>query len=288
MDGSPPLPPGLVVVTGQDTPCPEKQPQRVCFGGACPLTPAQVNAAPSSASLGALCTGASRLLAPLSASPGLLWSGGLAIPARGSSSPWGPVFVEDSGPCQPIFLSTLSPRPPSLLLWSRGLSCPPLLPTGWPCAQPPSQLRCVSAWLSSSPPGCHPLLPVPVSRLSLAPGRGRSSSASWVWTCSREAHPSSGPCRHLSGGTSCPGAFLVTSHHTRRALSLQEFTVFPEPASLCCPVCCSAQSRPPPTPQGRSVRSSSCGQWLSPGVHGAAAAPCSAIRAGPLVFPPLL
>ena len=168
------------------------------------------------------------------------------------------------------------------------LPCPPLLPTGWPCAQPPSQLRCVSAWLSSSPPGCHPLLPVPVSRLSLAPGRGRSSSTSWVWTCSREAHPSSGPCRHLSGGTSCPGAFLVTSHHTRRALSLQEFTVFPEPASLCCPVCCSAQSRPPPTPQGRSVRSSSCGQWLSPGVHGAAAAPCSAICAGPLAFPPLL
>lgn len=151
------------VVTGRDTPCPEKQPQRVCFGGACPLTPAQVNAAPSSASLGALCTGASRLLAPLSASPGLLWSGGLAIPARGSSSPWGPVFVEDSGPCQPIFLSTLSPRPPSLLLWSWGLSCPPLLPTSWPCAQPPSQLRCVSAWLSSSPPS---------SRLPLEPRSG--------------------------------------------------------------------------------------------------------------------
>lgn len=120
-----------------------------------------------------------------------------------------------------------------------------------PCSPPAGHVLSPLLSFAVSQPGCHPLLPVPVSRLSLAPGRGCSSSASWVWTCSREAHPSSGLCRHLSGGTSCPGAFLVTSHHTRGALCRQEFTVFPEPASLRCPVCCSGAEPPSPHPPGR-------------------------------------
>lgn len=36
----------------------------------------------------------------------------------------------------------------------------------------------------------------------------------------------------------------MTSYHTRRALPRREFSL-PEPASLCCRVCCSAQSHPP-------------------------------------------
>lgn len=229
-----------------------------------PPTPAQVNSPPSSASLGAVCTGASRLLAPLSASPGLLWSGRLATPPRGSSSPWGPSLL--SGPCQIIFLSTLSLRPPSLLLWGQGLSCPPLLPTDWPCAQSPSQLRCVSAWLSSSPPSSCLLLEPHSKPWALLLGflgldlLSRSPPFIWPLQASFWGHI-------LSGNPS--GELPVTPGGHSLGRSSQ--------SSLHRPVCCSAPSLPHP-PQGRSVCSSSRGRWLSPGVHGAAEAPCSALR----------
>lgn len=257
-------------VTGRDTPRPEKQPQCVCFSGPCPPTPAQVNVPLSSASLGALYTGASRLPALLSASPGLLWSGGLAIPPRGSSSPWGPVFVEGSGPCQPIFLSTLSPRPPSLLLWSRSLSCPRCSPLAGHVISRPSQLCCVSAWLSSSPPS---------SRLPLEPCSGPwalllgflgldllSRSLPFIW-----------PLQASSWGHVLPrsllGDFLSHQEGAPSAGVQSPRACFP---LLPCVLLC---AEPPSPPQGWSVCSSSRGRRLSPGVHRAAAAPCSAIRA---------
>lgn len=131
-----------------------------------PPTPAQVNAPPSRASLGALCTGASRLLAPLSASPGMLWSGRLATPPRGSSSPWEPYLL--SGPCQSSCL-LLEPHsePWSLLLGFLGLD---LLSRSPPFIWPPQ----ASFWVHILSGNLSGELPVTPGGHSL----GRSSQSS--------------------------------------------------------------------------------------------------------------